>query len=265
MTTLLLLLLSLSAQTAGVPPSPSADLSVSVHPAKELLVIDETFRVVYRIRNEGPDEAKGVHAKFGVNALTFIDAIQAPEGWTCEQGPLFGYVLACTTSSLAAGSDAEFTLTLATPQHSAMTYRIGASVNAVTGDPAPENNNPQKGVGLESSETVADLALTARAEANQVRIDVRNAGPKDARGVMVVLAEESGLTLTGTGKGWKCGAPGARLTCSRAELRAGTRSGLSVTSAAPASGRNVKVSARVRAEKIRENTTRDNAASVTLP
>lgn len=265
MTTLLLLLLSLSAQTAEASPSPSADLSVSIHSAKDLVVVDETFRVLYRVRNEGPDEAKGIHAKFGVNALTFIDGIRAPEGWKCEQGPLFGYVLTCTTSSLAAGTEAEFTLNLAAPQHSATTYRIGAAVNALTDDPAPENNNPQKGVGLDSTDMVADLSLTARTEANQVRIDVSNAGPKDARGLMVVLAEESGILLTATGKGWKCGAPGARLTCSRPELRAGTSSGLSVTSAAPPSGRNVKVSARVRAEKILENKTGDNAASVTLP
>jgi len=239
-----------------------ADLEVtSVAPAKDVLTTDELFRVAVRVQNHGPAEAKDVKVKVGVNTLTFMNDLSAPQGWTCEQGPQFGYVLSCTTPSLAADAEAEFNVTFATPQHSALTPRISGSVESTTEDANPENNLNHKSVSVVSSKTNAELSLTARAEANQVKVEVRNAGPDDARDVMVVLNEASHLAIAASGKGWKC----KRALCTLPLLRAGKSATLTAQTAAPPAGTKATISARVRADRVREASIKDNGAKVTLP
>lgn len=239
-----------------------ADLEIaSVAPAKDVLTTDELFRVAVRVRNHGPAEAKDVKVKVGVNMLTFMNDLAAPEGWTCEAGPVFGYALSCTTPSLAAEAEAELTVTMATPQHSAMPYRIGASVQSSTEEAVTANNLREKVVAIVSSETNAELSLTAVHEANQVKIEVRNAGPHDAREVMVVVNEANRLAFAASGEGWTC----AGGICTLPMLRAGTSSGLAVQTAAAPPGTKATVSARVRADRVREAAIKDNGAKVTVP
>ena len=236
-----------------------ADLEiVSVTPTKDVLTTDEVFHTAVRVKNRGPEAAKDVKVKLGVNTLTFFADLAAPKGWTCENGPLFGYALTCTTPSLAKDAEAEFTLTMASPQHSAMSYRIGARVESAKDDNAA-NDVKEKAVGIVSSETHAELSLTATTEANQVKVQVTNAGPHDARDVMVVLSEENKLALTASGNDWKC--DGA--LCTLPLLRAGTSAALMVQTAAPPAGKKAAVSARVRADRIREAVIKDNGAKVT--
>jgi len=235
-----------------------ADLEVtSVAPAKDVLITDELFRVAVRVRNHGPAEAKDVKVKVGVNTLTFMNDLSAPKGWTCEQGPQFGYALSCTTPSLAAEAEAELNVTFATPQHSAMPYRIGGRVESATEDKVATNDVKETVVSVVSSKTNAELSLTARAEVNQVKVEVSNAGPDDARDVMVVLNEANHLALAASGKGWKCGGG----LCTLPLLRAGTSATLNVQAA----GEKATISARVRADRVREAVIKDNGAKITLP
>lgn len=225
-----------------------ADLAVSVAPAKDVLITDELFRVAVRVHNRGTAEAKDVKLKIGVNTLTYMNELAAPKGWTCENGPVFGYALTCTASTLAAGESAEMNVTFATPQHSAMTYRIGAVVESKE-DSAEVNNKSEKAVAVVSSETNAELSLTITPDA---KIAVHNAGPHDAREVMVVLNE----AFKTSGDGWKCKGK----LCTLPLLRAGASSTLTVRADAKAT-----VSARVRADRVREAVIKDNGAKVTLP
>ncbi|MGZ5473072.1 MAG: CARDB domain-containing protein [Thermoanaerobaculia bacterium] len=238
-----------------------ADLEIaSVTPVKDVVTTDETFRVAVRVHNRGPEAAKDVKVTLGVNALTFMKNVDAPEGWTCEQGPIFGYTLACTAPSLAPEAEAEFTMTLASPQHLAMTYRVGGRVEASSQDGDEGNDVRQKGIPIDATEANAELSLTAAAEASRVKVEVRNAGPHDAREVMVVLSEAGHLPLKASGRGWKCDGP----LCTRPALKAGTTATLTVATAAPPPGGKAVVSARVRAEQNRESA-KDNGATVTLP
>lgn len=239
-----------------------ADLEIaSVAPAKDVVITDEPFRVAVRVKNRGPEEARDVKVKVGANMLTFMNDLAAPQGWTCESGPLFGYALSCTAPSLAPDAEAELTIAMASPQHSAIPYRIGARVESSTEDAAKANNVKETVVGIQSSATNAELSLTAAAAANQVKVEVRNAGPHDARGVMVVLSEEHQLAIQASGRGWKC----AGAICTLPLLRAGRSSTLKVATAAPPAGTKATVSARVRADRVREAVIKDNAAKVTLP
>ena len=238
-----------------------ADLEIAaVTPVKDVVTSDETFRVAVRVHNRGPEAAKDVKVTVGVNALSFMKNVEAPTGWTCEQGPLFGYALACTAPSLAAEAEAEFTMTMASPQHSAMTYRVGGRVESSSEDGTPGNDTLQKGIAIEGTEANAELSLTARTEANRVKLEVLNAGPHDAREVMVVLSEAGHLPLRASGRGWKCDGP----LCTLPALKAGTTATLTVATAAPPPDKKAVVSARVRAERNRE-LAKDNGAKVTLP
>ena len=234
-----------------------ADLEIaSLQPVKPSVTTDETFAVTVRVHNCGPEEAKDVKVTVGVNALSLLKELSAPKGWTCEQGPVFGYALACTAPSLAPEAEADLTLTLASPQHLAMTYRVSGRVQSGTGDVNRANDRREQGIPLEATDVHAELSLKATAEANQVNVEVQNSGPHDARDVTVVLSEASHLDFKASGGGWKC--TGA--VCTRPLLKAGATAALRVATArSPAT-----LSLRVRAEKNRESA-KDNGAKVTLP
>ena len=225
-----------------------ADLEIaSVQPAKPAVTTDETFTVAVRVHNRGPEEAKEVKVTVGVNALSYLKELSAPEGWSCENGSVFGYALSCTTPSLAGDAEAELTMTLASPQHTAMTYRPSARVQSASDDGNEENDRVDVGLPIESTKSNAELSLKATPEA----IEIANAGPHDAREVMVVL---TGATKA-SGRGWKC----EGTICTRPLLKAGTNASLKITATPGAT-----VSARVRAEKNRESA-KDNAAKLTVP
>lgn len=234
-----------------------ADLEIaSVRPVKPSLTTDETFTVAVRVHNRGPEEAKDVKVTVGVNALSYLKTLTAPKGWTCEDGGVFGYALSCTTPALAKDAGAELTMTMASPQHSAMTYRVGGRVQSASEDGDEKNDRLEQGIIIEATQKNAELSLTAAVEANQVNVEVKNAGPHDARDVMVVLSEAKDLDFKASGRGWKCN--GA--VCTRPLLAAGTSASLKVAAASP----QATISARVRAEQNRESA-KDNSAKVTLP
>jgi hypothetical protein len=223
-----------------------ADLEiVSVISAKPALTTDETFSVAVKIHNRGPEEAKDVKVTIGANALSYFKSISAPKGWTCEKGQQFGYALACTVPSLASDAEVELTATLASAQHQAMTYRVGGRVQSATKDENDTNDRKQQSLAIEATKDNAELSLTAATEADHVNVEVRNAGPNDAREVMVVLSE----AVNASGRGWKC--EGA--VCTRPLLKKGTSATLQVDAQA--------IAARVRAEKNRESA-RDNAVKL---
>lgn len=233
-----------------------ADLEIaSVTPAKPALTTDETFTVAVKVHNRGPEAAKDVKVTVGVNALSLMKSIAAPKGWTCEQGPVFAYKLTCTAPTLAAEADAEFKATLTSPQHAATTFRVGGLVQSASEDGSGDNDRREQAMVIESTKANAQLSLTAVLEANQASIEVKNAGPHDARDVMVVLSEAKQLDFKASGRGWKC--DGA--ICWRPLMKAGTSASLKVAAVPGAT-----ISARVRAEKNRESA-KDNAAKITLP
>lgn len=233
-----------------------ADLRIaSVTPSKPTLTTDETFTVAVKVRNARTEEAKDVKVTIGVNALSYLKTIAAPKGWTCENGSVFGYGLSCTTPSFGGGAEADLTMTLASPQHSAMTYRVGGIVQSATEDGSGPNARAEQGIGIEATDENAELSIIATTEANQVNVEVKNAGPKDAHDVTVAITEAKQLEFKASGSGWKC----KGTACTRPLLKAGATASLKVAAVPQAA-----LSLRVRAEKNRESA-KDNAAKVTLP
>ena len=134
--------------------------------------------------------------------------------------------------------------------------RGGADDDAgVAEDGSGPDARAEQGIGIEATESNAELSITATTEANQVNVEVKNAGPKDAKDVTVVISEAKKLELKASGSGWKC----KDGVCTRPALKAGMTASLKVAAVPQAS-----LSLRVRAEKNRESA-KDNAAKVTLP
>lgn len=233
----------------------TADLEVlSVTPSDTEVFTDQTFTVTVRVRNHGPEAAEEVKVLAATNINGLLWKIEGPPGWTCDApGARFGYGFTCTAPRVAPESEAVFTATLAAPQPTATTYRVGAAVSAKSSDPKREGNRREVNMTLRSAAVTADLSVAARPtrDSERVTFDVRNAGPQHANEVLVVL---EGAAL-GSGDGWKCEPSAAGVVCTRARLEAGTASAISARGAAVE-----KMSARVRAENNVENDKDDNLA-----
>ena len=220
----------------------TADVEVlSVAPSQTEVQTDESYSFTVRVRNHGPDAAESVKVTAGANTASLLRKIDAPPEWTCDApGPRFGYTLVCTTPSLAAGAEAELTMSLAAPQPRAMTYRVGANVSAKSPDPKREGNRREVNLALTVAKSNAELTIERRAESKDAVFDVRNLGPDSARDVIVVI-ENAALA---SGKGWKCAPSATAVVCTQPLMRAKMASALSVRGADAA-----KITAKVRAEK----------------
>lgn len=248
---------------SGEVAAQSADLEItSVVPSKASVFTDETFQFTVRVLNHGPDAAGQVSVAAGPNALGLLKNITAPQGWTCDGArPRFDYALVCSTMTLAANATAEFVMTLGASQHTAMTYRVSAIATASTPDPVGQNNRREVPLSLQTSETHAELELTAADDTKgRARLEVFNHGPHAAREVTVVA---EGVALSASGTGWQCTAPGVSVACTRATLAAGERAVLTLrpTNAATPT---VVIASRVRAEKIYDEKGSNNATRTTI-
>jgi Domain of unknown function DUF11 len=222
---------------------------LSVLPGKESIRTDETFRFTVRVRNAGDAAAENVRLRAGGNADTLFRSIEGPPEWTCDAaGPRFALAGTCTTESMPAGAEAAFTVTLAAPQPTAVTYRIGATIAAA----GIKTTKLERGLDVDPSEVQAELSMTARRiDGERAAFDVRNDGPGDAANLLVLVSNAA----LASGDGWTCAPTAAGMVCTRLALAPKTTSTLEARGADSA-----KLEARVRAEQILEERPYDNSA-----
>jgi Domain of unknown function DUF11 len=222
---------------------------LSVIPSQQSVHTDETFTFTIRVRNAGPDAAGDVKLRAGANAEALVRSIEGPPEWTCDAaGPRFTSVTTCTAPSLAAGAEAAFTVTLAAPQPSAMTYRVGAALSAK----GVSAKRLEANMILIPADVNAELSMSAKKlDEERAAFEVHNAGPDEAKDVLVVI---TGAALA-SGDGWTCEPAAHGVVCTRATLPAKTASMLEARGAASA-----KMNARVRAEQIHDMQSRDDGA-----
>jgi len=222
---------------------------LSVLPATDTVRTDETFALTVKVRNAGPDAAQEVKLRAGSNATGVIRAIAAPPEWKCDAaGPRFTTFTTCTATTMASKAEAEFRVTLTAPQPSAMTYRVGAAVSAKGVPPRKLETN----MTLKGADSQSELSAAARRiDDEQASFEIRNAGPQDAREVMVVIANAA----LATGDGWACEPTAYGVVCTRDAMGAGTESTIEARGKS-----STLLEAQVRAEANLEEQPRDNAA-----
>lgn len=217
--------------------------------SKKFVNTDETFSFNVRVHNRGPEAANEVKLRAGANAEALILSIEGPPEWTCDPpGPRFASATTCTTPTFAPNAVAQFKVTLAAPQPSAMTYRVGAALRAQ----GIKTKILEENLILIPSDLNAELSMTARKlDEERAAFDVRNDGPDAATDVLVVIANAA----LAAGDGWTCEPTAHGVACTRPSLDAKTMSTIEARGAA-----SVKMEARVRAEKNHEQQPRDNGA-----
>lgn len=258
--------LALGLHLLGTAPALAAnsDLEIlSLVPSQQSVVNAETFHYTIHVRNAGPDPAQNVRFAAGANHMAFFRGIVAPEGWTCDSNtPLFGYGLTCVRDVLQSQESAEFVVTLAAPQPTAMTYRISAVISSDTPDAQPGNDRHDLSLSLGASRHIADLSLAAKMDGAMAKLEVRNAGPEEAKELTLIIRHDAASpAIRAKGRGWKCGPDASHVVCTRAALSNNTSAPVEVH--AP-SGEAVVVTARVRSEKSYDPK-RNETATITLP
>lgn len=243
----------------------TADLYVpEVTASKTAVQYGETFSFTARVTNLGPDAAEEVVVSLGGNTSSLLKSVTAPPGWSCQSTPRYALTLFCTAPSLAANAEAQFTMTLAAPQPSASTFRVGAGIGSSATDPRSRNNSLDQEIALVSPPRTAALHVTGSAASNPVAeggdirviYDVRNGGPDDTGNLLVLLSAE--VPFTATGAGWNC----TGNTCTRAALRAGTSAPIELRATAPLQETDLDFVATLHAEQLYDSDTTPDSGHV---
>lgn len=215
----------------------TADLSVvSFSSDKTVAQHGEPITLMARVANLGPDPATNfaVHFNIGVG---YPMAVSAPAGWTCSPLFLWSGNVACTTSSFAAGAQADFQTTVLVYSRPGTAYEAVAFSFA---DPVETNNRRKITVTRTPSDAQADIAITTvptqiaipAGQTGTVRGSVTNNGSAAVSNVHLIVFSEhmrEGVQVTGSGSGWTCTSYGPRLACRRPSLAAGETAFVDVT------------------------------------
>jgi hypothetical protein len=205
----------------------------SFRPKKTVARTGEDFTMRVDVANRGPDDAPNVRLTLTSSELnTLFAGVEGPAGWDC--GPLqYTATIDCSNALLPAGADHELRIRLQIPMYVPdgdmdLTGRLFSS--GFERNPA-DNFRPAK-ISVHPSEIRADLELTIPSLPRYpigsdavVPVDVTNAGPHDARNVLVVFTRGTNapLPLHAEGEGWACEAAGAeQVACTRPLLAAKT-------------------------------------------
>ena len=206
---------------ADVDVVAAADLALDkTHPGGPVTAgLPTSFTI--SVTNQGPSDAIGPLSVTDTlpAGLSYLSA-SAP--WTCAPGS--GAQVTCTlTDGLIAGATAPDLLVevLVAANADLGILTNSATVSGVTTDPVEANDTDTADVTVRQE---ADLSVV-KSHTGPVRVgerltftlDVANAGPSEARDVVVADALPKGLVfVSASGTGWTCGPMAAGVTCSLA-------------------------------------------------
>jgi uncharacterized repeat protein (TIGR01451 family) len=199
----------------------SADLSIGKQPPEAIVPGNEATWTI-TVSNAGPSDAQGVVVTDTLPAgLSFVSS--DPDVCTAD-----GQDVTCQVGTVAAAGTVEIALvTLVAANVPAGTViENAAAADSDTTDPNPGNNNSGS-IPAPPAELSADLAVTKKPPAEIVpgtnvvwTITVSNAGPSDARDVVVTDTLDAALSFVSSDPG-VCTADGQDVTCQVGTIAAG--------------------------------------------
>jgi hypothetical protein len=202
----------------------------SFRPKKTLVRTGEEFTVRMNVVNRGPEAAPNVRLTLFTSGVDVLHAgVDVPDGWDC--GPRkYTSSIDCRIPLLPAGADHELRATLFIPMHLNDLYlRMTGRVSSDGFERNFADNVKTAELTVYQSETRIDLDLDVPplprypvGSDAAVPLTVSNAGPHDARNVLVVFTRGFGpQQLTAAGDGWTCAAAGPdQVVCTRPLLAA---------------------------------------------
>lgn len=213
--------------TVDINASADLALSQSVSPNPPQARGNVTVRPV--VTNKGPSDAKNVVVTVNVPAgVTLLAA-----GPSCTAA---GAKLTCNLGTVAAGASEAVQVTYGLDRLLAGSQFVAAaSVKSSTRDPNGGNNSVSQAYTVAAA--TADLSVSKTATPNPVGIGgsvtfavtVRNAGPSDARNVVVTDHLPVGLRVRSSQAPGSCSPVGQTVICNVGTLAAGTAAGVTIT------------------------------------
>lgn len=197
-----------------------SDLSVTSTAPSEPLALGTETALPFSIANAGPHEATALRIGIEIPAeLSYRSVSLANANCTSTSAT----AVLCTMDSLSPGASATGLLTVGGAQVGSTPTTF--TVDALQRDTDPSNNTAAVVVPVEQ---ISDLGVSGGFTQSSVNtgsqatlsLTVRNAGPSDATGVMLVTTLASGLTFKSASGGVSC-TQGAGIQCSIGTLSAG--------------------------------------------
>lgn len=174
--------------SAAYDPAIVTDLSVTKTASAARVAAGESVDFTLSVSDLGPSDAKGIALDDTLPDGFSVTSVDAPAGATCQV--VDGRSVRCAWDDLPASSPSVVVVhALVSPDAPAGTVTNTASVAAPASDTDTSNNSASADVEVVTS---ADLSIRKRAEGTAVpgrdltyAIDVSNAGPSTARGIVV--------------------------------------------------------------------------------
>ena len=221
--------------SAQVAVAGNADLGVTKTTAATSAPRGSTISYTITIANAGPEPAASVVMTDVLPAQLLFQSITAPAGWSCTT-PAVGAngTVTCSAATLAAASNAVFTLTTTVAPDASGTIANSASA-AHSGSDANPGNSSGAAAGVPVPAAVADVAVTkSTAETTlspgqnfSYTIAFTNNGPDAAAGPVLTDTLPASLLFQSivAPAGWSCTTPAAgatgTITCSAAAIASG--------------------------------------------
>jgi predicted extracellular nuclease len=196
-----------------VPAFRSADLSATASARSATTHVGDSAQFDVTVANAGPGAADYASVAFAFDAL-LSPAVTAPDGWSCTT-PVQDAVnttVTCTTPSLAAGADAQFTVAAIAPDARAGgTLHLAVATASGITDPANGNNDAAAGIGIVGND---NLAVVMSGPAKKLHyadvvafpVTLRNAGPDASWQPVLALhgdAPAANVAIAAPA-GWQC-------------------------------------------------------------
>jgi uncharacterized repeat protein (TIGR01451 family) len=222
--------LVLAAASPSLAAAPSADLSVSKTTGSGSVSPGASLPYSITVHDHGPDAAASAKMTDALPSQTVFVSISTPSGWSCST-PAVGTngTVTCTTSSMASGDNATFSLQVQVKSNTATGTTIAntASVDSSTKDPDHSNNSDTAKTKVTAE---ADLSITKAATTSpgvagatvNYTIDVLNHGPNAAVNVTMTdsIVPPETFRLVTPPKGWTCAPQFQAVICTKDSLPA---------------------------------------------
>ena len=236
-----------------------ADLSITKTDSPDPVTPGGTLTYSINVGNAGPNAAVAVTMSDPLPSQTTFQSVAPLAGWSCTTPPVGTTgTVSCTTSSLASGAPASFTIVVqVTPATSdGTTISNTATVSSSgTSDPTSTNNTATATTTVTVT-TSADLSITKTDAPDPVTagaaltytLTVSNAGPSTAAApISVTDSLPPGVTFQGaSGAGWTCSGTNTGVTCTRAStLPPGAAPPITILVTAPNEGGTIGNTASV--------------------
>ncbi|PYN02660.1 MAG: hypothetical protein DME07_09285, partial [Candidatus Rokuibacteriota bacterium] len=237
-----------------------ADLSITKTDSPDPVAPGGTLTYSINVGNAGPNAAVAVTMSDPLPSQTTFQSVAPPAGWSCTTPPVGTTgTVSCTTSSLASGAPASFTIVVQVTPATAdgTTISNTATVSSsVTSDPTSTNNSATATTTVTVTTTSADLSIAKTDAPDPVSagatltytLTVSNAGPSTAAApISVTDSLPPGVTFQGaSGAGWTCSGTNTSVACTRAStLPPGAAPPITILVTAPNEGSTITNTASV--------------------